>query len=72
MSEQQSTMDKCPTCGTTVIKFDPPLVFEAEEMCAELKIGTYTANGFPAPVCNLAKGHEGEHCALMEWTERWV
>lgn len=64
-------METCPHCGTTVIKFDPPLVFDAERACGQLKPGTYTPNGMPAPYCDLAKGHDGEHLGLMEWEERW-
>lgn len=37
-----------------------------------LGAGSYTASGMPAPVCDLIKGHEGEHLGLMEWQERWL
>jgi hypothetical protein len=66
-----SSMEKCPTCGTTIIKFDPPLYFEADEMCGAIKPGNYATGGPPIPVCNLAQGHDGHHVGLMEYHESW-
>ena len=67
----EESVSTCPTCGGTTITFDPPLYFEASEMCGVLKPGNYAASGYPIPECNLAAGHEGEHVALMEFTEQW-
>jgi hypothetical protein len=70
MAERRSTTDKCPTCGTTIITFDPPLVFDAEQACGQTKPGTYTGH-VPVPVCDLAKGHDGPHIGLLEYEETW-
>lgn len=70
-NEQTSAMEKCPTCGTTIIHFDPPLYFDPAEMCGAIKPGNYSTNGPPVPECNLIKGHEGKHVGLMEYDETW-
>lgn len=72
MTDQRGSMETCPTCGTTTISFDPPLVFEASEACGAIKPGTYTA-AHPGgiPHCQLAKGHDDKHVYIVEYLEEW-
>lgn len=73
MTERKSQItheEKCPTCGTTSIKFDPPLVFNLVEACGVVKPGTY-ASGEIVPSCDTAKGHEGNHIFLLEKLIEW-
>ena len=76
MMTQESSVDKCPTCGTTVIKFDPPLYFEAEETCGK-EIEFYVTSLYDSKIilehCVNYKGHEisfnpdeRRHYALLE------
>jgi hypothetical protein len=68
-----SESEKCPTCGMTSIKFDPPLVFIEAEACGVLKPGNHAA-GVPGgiPVCELPAGHDGRHGFLVEYLDRWT
>jgi hypothetical protein len=59
---ERSESEKCPTCGTVKITFDPPLYFEAGEACCAPGFIAISVNGTPAssqPIkcCNF-KGHE--------------
>lgn len=67
--EQRSTSEQCPTCGTTKIEFDPPLVFEPSEQCAALKPGNWTAEYLP--ICEMPRGHDGKHVHLVERLDTW-
>lgn len=69
VAEQESTIERCPTCGTTNITFDPPLVFEAAEACGALKPGNWAAGYLPT--CEMPAGHDGKHVHLVERTETW-
>ncbi len=64
--------EKCPTCGTTVMRFDPPIEVEIGAACGAIKSGTY-AGSHPGgvPVCQAPRGHEGKHTFIVEYVERW-
>lgn len=67
-----ATKEKCPTCGTTAMHFDPPVEVNAAEACGVLKPGNYSVVGLvPLPVCQLPKGHEGEHLTHIEYIDCW-
>lgn len=70
MPEQKSSIEKCPTCGTTMIKFDPPIEVELSASCGALKSGTYSSNE-EVPICDLAKGHNGNHIHYLEKLIEW-
>ena len=63
--------EKCVTCGTTSIKFDPPLVFDVSEACGTVKPGTYGSNE-EIPTCEMPKDHDGNHIYLLEKLIEWA
>lgn len=65
--------EKCPTCGTTTMHFDPPVELDIQDECGALKPGTYshTTKRGALPICGLAKGHEGKHMAFIEYVDDW-
>lgn len=65
-----SDIEKCPTCGTTQITFDPPICVEAEAACGAVRPGNYASAA--APRCLLVKGHEGAHMDIVEHAVKWV
>lgn len=69
MTEQRSEIDKCPTCGTARITFDPPLVFEVSKQCGQMKPGNWPI-GY-VPVCEMPKGHDGDHVHEVEMLDTW-
>ena len=67
------TVEKCPTCGSTAIRFDPPVGIEIVAACGQAKPGTYAANPPGGiPVCDLPTGHDGAHSALIEYNDTWA
>lgn len=71
MSEQKSSMDRCEHCGTTSIRFDPPIALQAVDGCGVQKPGTYGSPPGGIPVCDLPKGHDGQHGYIVEYMDRW-
>jgi len=73
--KQRSEMGRCPTCKTTIIRFDPPIEVTVDEtiLCGTFKPGTYGA-GMDVPVCLLAKDHGPDemHWGVVEYETRWT
>jgi hypothetical protein len=81
------TSETCPECGTTQIKFDPPLVFEPSEICGQSLPGNWSASattefdavygikvvreGVGYVHCEMHEGHEGQHVYLVESLIKW-
>ena len=64
--------EKCPTCGTTTLHFDPPIELEVADACGQMKPGTYTGSQPGGiPVCQSTKGHDGKHAYLVEYVDSW-
>jgi hypothetical protein len=80
---ERSESEKCPTCGTTRITFDPPLYFEFSEACGEpafIEVSVNGAKSMSTPVtCLNFKGHEKSekisergHYYLLEEMVTWL
>jgi hypothetical protein len=71
--ERRSTMEKCPTCGTTKIEYDPPLEFKVVKACGQIKPGNYSTNDPRGLIrCEMPKDHEPPHIYLVEYLEKWT
>lgn len=64
---------RCGNCGTTILRFDPPVELHETELCGAFKPGTYGA-GMDVPVCLLEKGHGPDemHFGVAEYETRWT
>ena len=52
-------------CGTTIVTFDPPLVFNVSKSCGAVR------DEAPDMSCDMPAGHEGQHAHLVEKLVRW-
>ena len=57
--------EKCSACGTTIVTFDPPLVFNVSKSCGAVR------DEAPDMSCDMPAGHEGQHAHLVEKLVRW-
>lgn len=68
---------RCSECGSTTIRFDPPIAIEPQEACGAVKPGTYTGyekGGIPE--CMKPRGHvdnpeDANHGYLVEYWDTW-
>jgi hypothetical protein len=64
---------RCSDCGSTTLRFDPPISIEPQEACGAMKPGTYT--GYEKggiPVCMKPRHpSDVDHGFLGEYWDTW-